>query len=98
MVFIFLAYFTLYNGLEDFLTGSIGVQPWMVGRVRYYKQKESRDPGSAKFRRIQGPVTSPEAWSIWCFKAEVIVMDIVKLWKISNPNVFGLYSVDTRES
>ena len=43
-------------------------------------------------------MTSPEAWSIWCFKAEVIVMDIVKLWKISNPNVFGLYSVDTRES
>ena len=49
-------------------------------------------------RRIQGTVTSPEAWSIWCFKAKVIVMDIIKLWRISNANVFEFYSVDTRES
>lgn len=32
----------LRRTLEDFLTGSIGVQPWVVGRVRYYKQKEGQ--------------------------------------------------------
>lgn len=32
----------LRRTLEDFLTGSISVQPWMVGRVKYYKQKEGQ--------------------------------------------------------
>ena len=59
MVFIFLAYFTLYNGLEDFLTGSIGVQPWMVGRVRYYKQKEEQRSRVSKVQEDSRPSDQP---------------------------------------